>query len=58
MVLLGQSCCLPAEVVVFGKTGFFGSKWMYSGRCDCIWAKVILFGQNGCIREKVVFFGL
>ena len=31
--VLGQSCCIPAKMVVLKQ------KWLYSGRSGCIWAK-------------------
>ena len=58
MVVLGQSCCIRAKVVVFGQ------KWLYSGEKGsirakncCYRAKVVVFGRSGCIRAKVVVFG-
>ena len=44
MVVFGQ------KVFVFGQSGCYRTKWLYSG-------KVVLFGQDGCIRAKVVVFG-
>ena len=42
MVVLGQSGCIRAKVVVFGQ------KWLYSD-------KVVVFGQSGCIRARWLF---
>ena len=41
MVVIGQSGCIRAKVVVFCQ------KWLYS-------RKVVVFEQSGCIRAKVV----
>ena len=42
MVVLGQSGCIRAKVVVIGQ------KWLYSD-------KVVVFGQSGCIRARWLF---
>ena len=39
VVVLGQSGCIRAKVVVFGQ------KWLYSD-------KIAVLGQSGCIRAK------
>ena len=44
MVVVGQSGCIRANVVVFGQ------KWLYS-------AKDVVFGQIGCIRAETYFSG-
>ena len=70
MVLVWQSSCFWANVVVFGQ------KWLYFCQSACIrlslfysgravvfgkqWfysAKVVVFGKSGRIRAKVVIFG-
>ena len=43
-VVIRQSGCNRAKLVVFGK------KWMYSGI-------VVVFRQSGCFRAKLVVFG-
>ena len=51
MVVVGQSSCIWAKVVLFGQN------WLYSGKSGSNRAKVVLFGQSGSIRAKVVVFG-
>ena len=51
VLVLGQSGCIGAKVVVFGQ------KRLYSGKSGCIRAKVVVFGKDGCIGAKVVVFG-
>ena len=56
MVVLRQSGCIRAKVVVFGqkllhsgKSGCTRAKWLYSG-------KVVVFGQMWLYLGKVVVF--
>ena len=55
MVVIGQSGCIRAKVVVIAKclffyqNGFIRARGLYSG-------KVIVIGQSGCIRAKTVVF--
>ena len=52
MVVVGQSSCIWAKVVLFIQN------WLYSGKSGSNRAKVVLlFGQSGSIRAKVVVFG-
>ena len=53
MVVLGQSGCIHAKVVVFrekalylGKVIVFGEKRLYSGKSCCIRANVAIDGQR------------
>ena len=70
MVVLGQSVCIRAKVVVFVESGCIRAKWLYSGKSGCIrgnWlysGKVVVVrqkwlfsGKRGCILAKVVLFG-
>ena len=57
MVVFGQSDCIRAKVVLFGKMVVFGKKWLYSGKSGCIRQKVDLVFQSGCIWAKIVKFG-
>ena len=57
VLVLLQSGCIRAKVVVFekkwlysNKSGGIHGKWLYSG-------KAVVFLQSGCIRDKVVVFG-
>ena len=50
MVVLGQSGCIRAKVVVFGQ------KWLYLDKA-VVSCKVVVFGQDGYICAKVVVFG-
>ena len=51
MVVVGQSGCSQAKVVVFRQGVFFSEK------IGCILGKAVVFGQSGCIRAKGVVFG-
>ena len=58
MVVIGQSDCIQAKVVVLGHKWRYSGKWFYLGKRESNLAKVVLFGQNwfykgksGCIRE-------
>ena len=61
--MFGQSGCIRAKVVVFGKVVVLGQNWFNSGEVDDfgqgggIWAKVNVFGQSGFIWSKVVVLG-
>ena len=70
MVVVGQSGCIRAKVVVFvkncfysGKCGSFRTKRLHFGKVVLIWHKwlysgrVVVFWQSGCYWEKVVVFG-
>ena len=43
MVVIGQSGCIRAKVIVFGQSCF-------------IWQKLVVFVESGCNRSKVVVF--
>ena len=55
MVVVGQSGCIWAKVVVLGQ------KWYYSGQScfirtnGCIRAKWLLSEESGCIRAKCLY---
>ena len=49
MVVLGQSGCIWAKVVVIRQTGCIRKRWLYSG-------KVVIFGKSGNVMAKVVVF--
>ena len=57
MVVIRQSGCIPANVVVLGQNCFIWEKWLNSGKGGCIRAKVVVFLQSGCIRAKKLVFG-
>ena len=47
-VILEQSACIWAIVVVFGQNGYICAKKVVFGK------EVVAFAQSGCIRGKVV----
>ena len=59
VVVLGQSCCIRAKVVVFGQSGFgcigakvvvFEQRWLYLGKSGCT-------PESGCIFSKWLYSG-
>ena len=61
MVVIAQSDCIRANVVVFGqsvciraKVVVFGQKWLYSGNFVL---NLFLSGTRGCIRAKWFYLG-
>ena len=54
MIVIVQSCCFRAKVVVFGK------KRLYSGKSGCIRAKLVVgwlfWGKNYFIRITIIVF--
>ena len=51
MILLGQTVCVRAKIVVFGQN------LLYSDKVVVLLVKVVLFGQSCFIRAKVVVSG-
>ena len=50
MVVLEQTCCIRAKVVVIRQ------KWLYSGKSGSFRAKLVLFGKKMLFLGKVVVF--
>ena len=63
MVVIRESGCNWAKVVVFGQSGCVRKRLLYSckvvvfGKVVLIGQKWLLSGKNGCIRTKVVIIG-
>ena len=45
MVVFGQSGCIRAKIVLFGKEVVLGQKWLYSCKSGYNRAKVVVIGQ-------------
>ena len=61
MIVVGQSGCIPAKMVEFGRSCciwpevvVFVHKWLYSGKVFVFGQKLVVFGPSGCIWAQVV----
>ena len=42
-------------MVVFGQSGCFRAKLLYSSKSGCVRGKNVVFGKSGCIRVKLLY---
>ena len=55
MVVFGQSDCILAKVVVFGKVVVLGQKFCIRVKVVVFWLKVVVFEMSGFNRDNLLY---